>query len=249
MCRIKEQGDPLEFARLVRRWEQPIRRLCTRMIGDPDRGEDLKQEVFQRLFESRKSYQPRSRFSTFLWRIALNRCYDELRRQNRRREFLAPSTELDFERAMERASEAPGPDLQTAALEEGELVRHAVLQLPEIYRVVILLRHYEGLKLARIAEILEIPEGTVNSRMAEALDRLSRMLAPQFGKAELPPASRGLSSRSAANPGNDSSPAPLEQRHSARSGMSPEQEDNEIAASLRTISATQKKSFYEPSKT
>jgi len=65
-------------------------------------------------------------------------------------------------------------------MEEGELVRQALLKLPEIYRTVLVLRHYEDLKLAKIAEILEIPEGTVNSRMAEALSRLSRLLEPTF---------------------------------------------------------------------
>jgi len=70
-------------------------------------------------------------------------------------------------------------------LEEGELVRQALLKLPEIYRTVLVLRHYEDLKLSKIAEILEIPEGTVNSRMAEALARLTRLLEPTFqGKRE-----------------------------------------------------------------
>jgi len=52
--------------------------------------------------------------------------------------------------------------------------------LPEIYRTVLTLRHYEGLKLSQIAEVLQVPEGTVNSRMAEALNRLSRILEPTF---------------------------------------------------------------------
>jgi DNA-directed RNA polymerase specialized sigma24 family protein len=65
-------------------------------------------------------------------------------------------------------------------MEEGEMVRQAVLQLPEIYRTVIVLRHYQDLKLSKIAEVLDIPEGTVNSRMAEALARLSRMLQPKL---------------------------------------------------------------------
>lgn len=180
MSRVKERDDHHEFARLLRRWEEPIRRLCTRMTGDPDRGDDLKQEVFVRLFESRKSYQPASRFSTFLWRIALNRCYDELRRQKRRQEFVCPDPHDSSGQNPEPAIQSPGPDLQAASLEEGELVRQAVLQLPEIYRAVIVLRHYEGLKLARIAEVLEIPEGTVNSRMAEALQRLSILLGPKL---------------------------------------------------------------------
>jgi RNA polymerase sigma-70 factor (ECF subfamily) len=148
------------------------------MVGDPHRGEDLKQETFLRLFERRRDYRPTGRFSTFLWRIALNRCYDELRQQQRRQRFLAETEPERDAACTEQPAQGPGPDWQTARLEEAELVRHAVLQLPDIYRAVIVLRHYEGMRLARIAEVLDVPEGTVNSRMAEALDRLSRILEP-----------------------------------------------------------------------
>jgi RNA polymerase sigma-70 factor, ECF subfamily len=179
MWRVKAHTDHQAFAQLVRRWEEPIRRLCTRMTGDAHRGEDLKQETFLRLFARRRDYHTTGRFSTFLWRIALNLCYDELRRQQRRREFFAVDGARQGEDGLtESPADMPTPDWQAADLEEGELVRRAVLQLPEIYRAVVVLRHYEGLKLAKIAEVLEIPEGTVNSRMAEALARLSRMLEP-----------------------------------------------------------------------
>jgi RNA polymerase sigma-70 factor (ECF subfamily) len=181
MLRVKTHDDHQEFARLLKRWETPIRRLCARMTGDLERGEDLKQEAFMRLFDKRKDYQPTGRFSTYLWRIALNLCYDELRRRERRREFLRTRAESEAETAAdEPVAEAPGPDAHAAALEEGELVRCALLKLPEIYRTVVVLRHYEDLKLAQIAEVLGIPEGTVNSRMAEALNRLSRILSPAF---------------------------------------------------------------------
>ena len=181
MWRVKLHDDHQEFARLVKRWEEPIRRLCVRMVGDIHRGEDLKQEAFMKLFEKRKDYQPTGRFSTFLWRVALNLCYDELRRRQRRKEFLcAPNGDEEGHEAMEAAAEVPGPDANAAAIEEGEMVRQAVLQLPEIYRTVIVLRHYQDLKLSKIAEVLDIPEGTVNSRMAEALARLSRMLQPKL---------------------------------------------------------------------
>ncbi len=107
MWRVKLYDDHQDFDRLVKRWEEPIRKLCTRMTGDPHRGEDLKQEAFLRVFEKRKDYQPKSRFSTFLWRIALNLCYDELRRQKRRREFLVTNeSEAGAEQAGEPASEA-----------------------------------------------------------------------------------------------------------------------------------------------
>jgi len=184
MWRVKLYDDHHDFDRLVKRWEEPIRRLCTRMLGDTHRGEDLKQDTFLRLFEKRKDYQPKGRFSTFLWRIALNLCYDELRRRKRRREFTATNdAETEGDCAEQIACDSAGPDALAAELEEGELVRRAIMQLPEIYRAVVILRHYENMKLAKIAEILEIPEGTVNSRMAEALIRLSRILEPKLKEA------------------------------------------------------------------
>jgi RNA polymerase sigma-70 factor (ECF subfamily) len=181
MWRVKTHDDHHEFSRLMKRWEEPIRRLCTRMTGDPHRAEDLRQETFLRLFERRKEYQVMGRFSTYLWRIALNLCYDELRRQERRREFVRDQEPGEAAgEAPDGVAEGPGPDARAAQQEEGELVRQALGRLPEIYRTVLVLRHYEDMKLAKIAEILEIPEGTVNSRMAEALTRLSRMLEPKL---------------------------------------------------------------------
>lgn len=184
MWRVKVSDDHDEFTWLVRKWEAPVHRLCTRLTGDLGRAEELKQETFLKLFQSRKAYQPTARFSTFLWRIALNLCHDEFRRQDRRRTSIALSGDGDASspeiQASEAASEAPGPDVTVAHREENELVRDAVLELPEIYRTAVVLRHYENLKLSQIAEVLQIPEGTVNSRLAEALTRLNRILEPKL---------------------------------------------------------------------
>ena len=183
MVRVKTTGEPRAFGILVTRWEEPIRRLCTRMTGDPHRGEDLKQETFARLFAKREIYQPTGRFSTYLWRIALNICHDELRRVNRRRELFAPAEPDENADALaEYAAAEPTPDLRAAQTEEGEIVRQSLLRLPDIYRTVLVLRHYQQMKLTEIAETLEIPLGTVNSRMAEALARLTRLLEPQFDR-------------------------------------------------------------------
>ncbi len=180
MLRVKTNADPRAFAALVGRWEEPIRRLCTRMTGDAHRGDDLKQETFARLFAKRSGYLPTGRFSTYLWRIALNICHDELRR-TQRRQHLAPVTDNDDGDSLDHCpDEEPTPDWRAVQTEEAELVRQALLQLPEIYRTVLVLRHYQHLKLSEIAETLEIPLGTVNSRMAEALARLTRLLEPQF---------------------------------------------------------------------
>jgi RNA polymerase sigma-70 factor (ECF subfamily) len=187
MWRVKMDDDAEAFADLVARWEKPIQRLCARMLGDIHRGEDLTQEAFARVFARRKNYEPTSKFSTFLWRVALNLCYDELRKINRRGEFSLdntgePGEHDDFGGQAVRApiesfdSAEPGPDGQLVARERAEMVRRALLELSEPYRVVVVLRHYEGLKFREISDVLDIPEGTVKSRMAEALNQLSNLL-------------------------------------------------------------------------
>ncbi len=177
MWRVQTRDDHGAFAELVRRWEQPIRNLCERMTGDGQRGEDLAQETFVRVFASRASFDPARRFSTWLWRIALNLCRDEQRRAGRRQELLL-GNELGEDPPWP-ALEA-GPDERLLEQERAGLVRDAILGLPETHRAVLVLREYEGLKLREVAEVLEIPEGTVKSRLADALTQLSRKLKPLF---------------------------------------------------------------------
>ena len=183
MSRVQNNGDPRAFALLVGRWEGPIQRLCTRMTGDAHRAEELAQEALARVFARRGSFRRNARFSTFLWRIALNLCYDERRRAERRPESSFDSEERDCACAADAAvAPGPSPDALLVAKERGELVREALSRLPERYRAVVVLRHYEGLKFREIAEVLEIPEGTVKSRMAESIARLNRLLQPVLGE-------------------------------------------------------------------
>lgn len=179
MWRVQTEDDHGAFALLVERWREKIRALCTRMTGNVPLGEDLAQDVFARVFEKRREFKGASKFSTWLWRIAVNRCYDEMRRPVNR----ANTESLDDENAtvvLDIVMEARTPREELAAREEAEMVRQALMQLPENYRAVLVLRHYENLKLREIAEVLEVPEGTVSSRMAEALTQLTRLLEPAF---------------------------------------------------------------------
>ncbi len=180
MWRVKHEGDPDAFACLVRRWEQPIQRLCARMTGDVHRGQDLAQEAFSRVFLRRLDYQPGGKFSTWLWRIAINLCLDELRRRRRQPEVgLTPDSDPEGAPFAETLTASDlRPDESLAALEQAERVRLALQRLPEHYRSVVIFRHYEGLRFAEIAEVLGIPVGTVKSRMSEALTRLSTLLRP-----------------------------------------------------------------------
>ncbi|MFO1514133.1 MAG: sigma-70 family RNA polymerase sigma factor [Verrucomicrobiota bacterium] len=178
MWRVKLDDDASAFARLMSRWEKPIQRLCFRMTGDVHRAEDLTQTAFTRVFTRRAEWEPTGKFSTFLWRVALNLCHDDLRRQQRRGEFsLDALIELNSAEAEEGfVAGEPTPDAQAESQERGELVRRALAGLPALYREVVVLRHYEGLKFREIGELLGIPEGTVKSRMAEALGQLNRLL-------------------------------------------------------------------------
>jgi RNA polymerase sigma-70 factor (ECF subfamily) len=186
MWRVQNQDDHSAFNMLVERWETRICQLCFRVVGNIHTAQDLAQEAFVRLFAKRKDYDPQRRFSTYLWRIALNLCYDELRRINRRSESVL-ETENEVGIALDSFPiELKTPHARTVELEEGELVRQALMELPEIYRSVLVLRHYQDLKLREIAEVLEIPEGTVNSRMAEALAQLTRLLEPRLDERRRP---------------------------------------------------------------
>jgi RNA polymerase sigma-70 factor (ECF subfamily) len=179
MWRVRTDDDADAFARLVARWQGPIRNLCARMTGDLHRGEDLAQETFARLYARRKTYEPIAGFSTFLWRMALNICYDELRKLKRRREFLSHhDDDSDDTPALDPGDDGPAPDDRLVQTERADAVRRALVELEEPYRVVVVLRHYEGLKFREIADVLGIPEGTVKSRMFEALAQLNKRLNP-----------------------------------------------------------------------
>jgi RNA polymerase sigma-70 factor (ECF subfamily) len=193
MWRVRTQDDAEAFAELVGKWQGPIQRICVRMTGDSHRGEDLAQEAFSRLFGHRKEYQPAARFSTYLWRVSMNLCYDELRRMKRRPEMPLEFSTADGEETLsvldtQAASEAQ-PDAALQMSEQAEMVREALQRLPEHYRAVLILRHYENLKFREIADVLDVPEGTVKSRMAEGLDLLQQFLTRAL-RAEMNPLPR-----------------------------------------------------------
>ncbi len=177
MWRVKLEDDAQAFARLMERWQTPIERLCLRMTGDAHRAEDLVQMTFGRIFSHRAQWQPTAKFSTFVWQVALNLCRDELRRIRRRPECSLDALDeggdggLD---ALPNDEESPAARAETS--ERAELVRQALLKLAPPYREVVVLRHYEQLKFREIGDVLGIPEGTVKSRMAEALNQLNFLL-------------------------------------------------------------------------
>ena len=142
MWRARSEGDLHAFGVLVERWRKRIYHLCLRMTGSAHTADDLTQDVFVRIFDRRRSYDPGQRFSTWLWRIALNICYDELRRARRRQELpLEEESEEGGTIVRLEAIDTATPQAHLERQEEAEFVRTALMQLPEIYRTVLVLRH------------------------------------------------------------------------------------------------------------
>ncbi len=161
MVKVRDEDCIQSFGVLFSKWQTPISRLCYRMTGRWEDAEDLTQDVFAKLYRSRNNYRTTAKFSTYIWRIAVNRCRD-FDRQKKRRKKLKQSFDREIERLHPSQASTHARDME-------EAVRAAVLDLQANYRTVVVLRHYEQMKFHEIAELLSIPAGTVASRMAQAL--------------------------------------------------------------------------------
>ncbi|MCP4712260.1 MAG: RNA polymerase sigma factor [Planctomycetes bacterium] len=186
MVRVQEGNDSRAFSMLHDRWQPKIVRFCRWQLGDGHRGEDVAQDVFMKLFARREQYRREGQFSSYIWRLAVNGCYDELRRKKRKPELsLSVTDDEGYSRESYLEADEPSVEAVFSEQEQSHTIKQALQRLPEIYRSVIILRHYEGLKFREIAEVMDIPEGTVSSRMAEALNRLEELLKSKFGDEDL----------------------------------------------------------------
>jgi RNA polymerase sigma-70 factor (ECF subfamily) len=181
MLRFKN-GDRGAFNVLARRWEKPLLNLCYRLLQDIEKAKDIRQEVFLRVCKAARRYKPSAKFSTWLYRITLNRCFDELKNEKRRGEIALETSYQDkagkrwlLEEILVEKS-AP-PDKIAEKNEIAQIVKRAIAQLSEEQRAVLIMRHYEGLKFKEIAEIMGCPESTVKSRMYYGMEHLRRLLS------------------------------------------------------------------------
>jgi RNA polymerase sigma-70 factor (ECF subfamily) len=168
-----QRGEATAFAALVHRWQQPVARFLAHLLGPSGPVQDLCQEVFLRVYNARPNYRESGTFATWLYRIALNVARDAGRR--RRREPL-PLTNGDLK------GHAPAPDAVCEQRELTRIVSRAVAELPESLRLVLVLRHYEGMSFEDIARLTATPASTLKSRFGAALARLRQRL-PQLGYA------------------------------------------------------------------
>ena len=171
MAKVRDQNCIDSFSELFERWKSRIHRMCFRMTGNWQDAEDATQEVFGKLFRARNRYRVEARFGTFLWSIAVNQTRDVARRKGRE--------QAKREAVSRQMIQVTDPEAATEKVEIQDEVQHALLKLSEPLRQVVVLRHYEGLAFSEIAGLLDIPQGTVASRMARALRLLQRSLDPE----------------------------------------------------------------------
>lgn len=175
------RGDVDAFELLVRRWEMPLLNFIYRSIGDLERARELRQETFLRVIGARRRYRPTARFSTWLYRIAVNLCRSEHRKRRRRRESHLEEGRgggRGGDRLGDVADRRPGPAAQAAREEMASLVRDAIDRLPPEQREVVILRQYHGMAFDEIAAIVGCPVSTAKSRMYYAMEHLRRLLEP-----------------------------------------------------------------------
>jgi RNA polymerase sigma-70 factor, ECF subfamily len=164
ILRRARRGDQRAFAQLVRHYDDGLRALAYRLLGDRDRMDDALQEAYVDAFRALPGFRGEAEFGTWLYRIAYTACLDELRRTR---------TVVPLDSVRDRVDPSPTTDERVAA--RGDLGA-ALATLPPEDRAAVLLVDAQGFDYRSAAEILGVPEGTVASRLNRARGALRRHL-------------------------------------------------------------------------
>jgi RNA polymerase sigma-70 factor (ECF subfamily) len=169
-------GDADSFNELILRWERPIFALAYRTIGREEDARDVCQETFLRAFRALPGFRGQAKFSSWLYRIALNLCRDWIRRERR-----APVVQLpeDTDLMEMAAATEPSESIEdlVARKDLTRSVERAMALLPEEQRTAIVLKEYHGLTFQEIADLVGCPLSTVKTRLYQGLTVLRRELA------------------------------------------------------------------------
>lgn len=168
-------GDVESFNQLIKRWERPIYALAYRTLGREEDARDVCQETFLRAYRAINGFKGQAKFSSWLYRIALNLCRDWMRKQRRQPVVQMPE-DVDI---TELASEqGPVESIETlvARKELGRAAAIAMAALPEEQRTAILLKEYHGLTFQEIADMQGCPLSTVKTRLYQGLSVVRRQL-------------------------------------------------------------------------
>lgn len=181
VARYRVEMRPVLLQELVRRHQKGVFVFCLRFLGDRTAAEDATQETFERMVKNLESWDGRAKFRTWLYRIARNGCIDAQRKARlRKTESLDHASDPDGGPPIERhAHPGADPEARWRGHEMKSLLLQGIGALPPAQREVLLLRQEAGLSFKEIAEMTEVSENTVKSRMRYALDHLRGLLRSQ----------------------------------------------------------------------
>jgi RNA polymerase sigma-70 factor, ECF subfamily len=172
---ISISSEPDVFGEIVRRWDRKIFALCFGMLGREDEARDATQETFIAAYRSLKSFRGDSKVSSWLHRIAINKCLTVRRRQRSRPEEVLNEDMATF--STDLASAAGSSPARVIEQDERlVLVRRAISTLPPDLRQVVVMKEFEEMTFQEISETLEVPLSTVKSRLYTALKQLRMKL-------------------------------------------------------------------------
>ena len=172
------KGDQNAFAEIVELYQHQLYQICYRMLNNKHEAEDIAQEAFMRAYVNIHTFDQQRKFSTWLYRITTNLCIDRIRKKK-------PDYHLDAEvRGTEGlnmyssiANDDQLPEEELMRMEVQERVQYEISRLPDKYRAAIVLKYIEELPLAEISEILDLPLGTVKTRIHRGREALRKQLS------------------------------------------------------------------------
>jgi RNA polymerase sigma-70 factor (ECF subfamily) len=180
LIRAAQNGDEDAFERLVRNYDQSVLRLAANLLRSPDEARDVYQEAFLKVYRKLDQFRFDCSFHTWLYRIVTNVCLDHLRRRKVRKEesTVVDGAEGPVDRAAQFAEEGPAsnPERQTWNSELSGRIAAALAELTPRERTVFELRHYEGLRLRAIGEILGTSEEAAKNCLFRATQKMRSSL-------------------------------------------------------------------------
>ncbi|MFU8804288.1 MAG: sigma-70 family RNA polymerase sigma factor [Bradymonadaceae bacterium] len=183
MIRGLRARDEDAFSEVVRLYQHKVFNVCYRIVGDRQEAEDVSQEVFIAVFKSVDGFRGDSSFSTWLYRVAVNRSKNRLKYLGRRSYKSHQAIEDTAEGAVSESplsGDIPRPDGQALGRELEGIIQDGLKELSEDYRVVLVLRDIENLSYKEISEIVDLAEGTVKSRLFRARVALKEYVESRY---------------------------------------------------------------------
>jgi RNA polymerase sigma-70 factor, ECF subfamily len=185
-------GDEMSFELLLHKYRTPLVNFLCRMVKDQASAEDLAQEVFLRVYRARKEYSPSAKFTTWLFRIATNLALNAIRDGRYRQMTISIDAQADEDDApMEVAAKETRADDRLIEHERNEMIRGAILSLPEKQRVAVVLHKYHDMDYAEIGKILGCSESALKSLLFRAYETLRVQLALLVARPAAQPAGEG----------------------------------------------------------